>query len=558
MRAVAAHLDLPRPGQQDVATHSPSQETRRQVVMRTDGAGGAIAWVLFRLRERAGTVLAFALAFRALDVVLLGPLVAAALRLFLLRWGRASVGNLKIAAFLLSPVGLAALVAVGGVALVGLYLELAGLTRLLGDRRLAWWQGLTGPLGALPRLVRLGVRQLGVLLLLAAPFLAAIGLVYGSLWRGRDLNGLIVLKPPVFWAGAGLAAALGAAYAALAFRLVLRWLLAVPIVLFEPGTRAVEALRLSADRTEGRRATLAAAVLTWAALHALLSAAVLGLLRAGSGWVLGRVGPRLAVALPATAGLLALHALVVAALAILGTVSFAALLLALYRWADGAGIAGGREPGATAAGPRGRPGEHGDTAIVGGLAVLVGLTVATGVGLLRRLSLEDRIEITAHRAGATRGPENTVAALRRAIADRADWAEVDVQRTADDALVVTHDTDLARLGGGPRPVGRATLAEIRALDIGTPFGPEFAGERVPTLEEVLEAAGDAIRLNVELKPHGPDDEGPLTERVVAAIRRAGMVGRCRVCSQSYAALQLARRLEPGLPSATSPGRRSAT
>ena len=95
-----------------------------------------------------------------------------------------------------------ALVAVGGMTLAVLYLELAGLTRLLGDRRLAWWQGLTGPLGMLPRLVELGVRQLGVLLALAAPFLAAIGLVYGSLWRGRDLNGLIVLKPPAFWAGA--------------------------------------------------------------------------------------------------------------------------------------------------------------------------------------------------------------------------------------------------------------------------------------------------------------------------------------------------------------------
>src|SRR4051812_7067198 len=115
--------------------------------MRTDGAGGAIARAVARLRERGVTALAFALAFRALDVVLLGPLMAAALRLFLLRWGRASVGNLEIAAFLLSPAGLAALLAVGGLALAGLYLELAGLTRLLADPELAWWQGLTAPLG---------------------------------------------------------------------------------------------------------------------------------------------------------------------------------------------------------------------------------------------------------------------------------------------------------------------------------------------------------------------------------------------------------------------------
>lgn len=507
------------------------------------GVAGSVVWILGRLRRRATPVLEFALAFWVLNLILLGPLGAWILRLFLQRWGRVSVGNFEIATFFLSPNGLAALVCVGAVSLATLYLELAGLMRLLGDGRLSWWEGLTGPLGALPRLVELGVLQLAVYLLMAVPFLAIVGLVYWWLWSARDLNGLLILRPRVFWVGVVLAAVPCVVYASLAFWLFLRWLFAVPTVLHESGTRPFAALRRSTERTRGRLTVLAVALLCWIALDALLAAGVLALLRAVSGWILDRADSRLAVALPATAGLLALHALTVGALAVLGTVSFAALVLALYRWAVGDEHATDWEPGPLSAGaarPRG-------WLVLMALALLAGLSVVTGLSLVRHLSLEDRIEITAHRAGAIRGPENTVAALRVAIEDRADWAEIDVQRTADDALVVTHDSDLARLGGGPKAVRQTTLAEIQTLDAGSKFGPSFAGERVPTFEAVLAAAGQAIRLNVELKPHGADDVAPLTERVVAAVRRAGMVDRCRVCSQSYEALRTTRRLEPRLP-----------
>jgi glycerophosphoryl diester phosphodiesterase len=82
--------------------------------------------------------------------------------------------------------------------------------------------------------------------------------------------------------------------------------------------------------------------------------------------------------------------------------------------------------------------------------------------------------------------------------------------------------------------------------VGTPFGPQFAGERIPTLAEILAAAGDQIQLNVELKPHNKQDAEELTRRVVAALGEAGLVGRCRLCSQSYESLQLARQIEPRL------------
>jgi glycerophosphoryl diester phosphodiesterase len=143
-------------------------------------------------------------------------------------------------------------------------------------------------------------------------------------------------------------------------------------------------------------------------------------------------------------------------------------------------------------------------------------------------------------------PENTVAALKRAIDDRADWAEIDVQLTADKQLVVMHDIDLARVGGGKKRVDQATLTEIRALDVGTLFDPQFAGEQIPTFEEILAAAGNRIRLNIELKPHGKSDVEELTRRVVAEIQRAGIAERCRLCSQSYEGIRLGKQLEPRL------------
>jgi glycerophosphoryl diester phosphodiesterase len=179
------------------------------------------------------------------------------------------------------------------------------------------------------------------------------------------------------------------------------------------------------------------------------------------------------------------------------------------------------------------------------LAVAASLAVAISLYSLNGLELDEQMEITAHRAGATGGPENTIAALHRAIADGADWAEIDVQLTADKELVVMHDIDLARVGGGSRRVDQASLAEIQALDVGALFGPQFAGERIPTLRDLLAATGDRIRLNVELKPHGRADVAELTRRVVEEIRRSGLLPRCRICSQSYESLQLTRELAPG-------------
>ncbi|WP_129839113.1 glycerophosphodiester phosphodiesterase family protein [Streptomyces sp. RFCAC02] len=116
--------------------------------------------------------------------------------------------------------------------------------------------------------------------------------------------------------------------------------------------------------------------------------------------------------------------------------------------------------------------------------------------------------VVAHRGASGYAPENTVAAAEAADEVGTTWVETDVQRTADGELVLMHDTTLARTTDveevfpdrAPWNVADFTAAEIARLDAGSWFGDEFAGERVPTLEEFArELADNGQRLLLELK-----------------------------------------------------------
>jgi len=489
------------------------------------------------LRSHVGPIVRLALAFELLRFVILAPLGAGVLQVFLERWGRCSVGNFEILAFLLSPLGLAALLATGTIALTTVYLEVAGLALVLARRSSRVWTVFAIMGQRLFSLLELGARQFLVFLALAAPFLAAIAGVLGWLWAGDDLNGLVVLRPPVFWIGVALGGCLAAGYAAIAGYFLLRWLLALPAVLFEPDVGAAKAMRLSRQRTRGKLVAILRLVLAWLAAVVLSSTVLLGGLRLGSGWLLDHAGFSLPVVLPMTAVVLIVNTLAVTLLTIGGAASFASLLLVFYR--EFAGLSP-PSPSTARSATRASAPVFG----VGLAAAVIGIVGLACYGLVARVELNDRVEITAHRGGAAVAPENTVAAIRKAIEARADWAEIDVQRTADGAIVVLHDSDLTRVGGLRQRVSQSTLAEIKSVDVGRGFREEFRGERVPTLDEAIAAAGEKIRLNIELKPHGSDDVAPLVRAVLDSVKRAGITDRCRLCSQSYESLQLARRVEP--------------
>ena len=120
---------------------------------------------------------------------------------------------------------------------------------------------------------------------------------------------------------------------------------------------------------------------------------------------------------------------------------------------------------------------------------------------------QSSVQVIAHRGSSGAAPENTLAAVELALRQGADVVENDIQRTADGALVIVHDTTLARTTDvetvfpdrAPWDVRDFTLAEIKQLDAGSWFAPEFTGQRVPTLAEWAHAVGRHAGMLLEVK-----------------------------------------------------------
>ena len=116
--------------------------------------------------------------------------------------------------------------------------------------------------------------------------------------------------------------------------------------------------------------------------------------------------------------------------------------------------------------------------------------------------------IIGHRGSSRLAPENTLAAFRLAFAEGADGIEADFRLTGDGEIVCIHDATTRRTAGTRLTVARATLSQLRALDVGAWKGEQWRGERIPTLAEVLAILPPGKRLFIELKS-GPEILAPL-------------------------------------------------
>jgi len=133
------------------------------------------------------------------------------------------------------------------------------------------------------------------------------------------------------------------------------------------------------------------------------------------------------------------------------------------------------------------------------------------------------MQIYAHRGASAVAPENTLPAFDRAASLGAGFVELDVQRSADGALVVVHDATLSRTTDAasvfpdrsPWAVGDFPLADLCRLDAGSWFGPEFAGASIPTLPEVLELLRQRdLGLLLEAKSPGPGAAGQIADELL--------------------------------------------
>ncbi len=177
-------------------------------------------------------------------------------------------------------------------------------------------------------------------------------------------------------------------------------------------------------------------------------------------------------------------------------------------------------------------------------AGLLGIAVAIALGVLavQTVRFEDNIAIMAHRGASYDAPENTLAAIRKAIEDGADWVEIDVQETADGEVVVFHDADFMKLAGIDLKIWDATMNDIKKIDIGSWFAPEFKDQRVPTLGQVLDLCKGQVNVNIELKYYGHDQQ--LEQRVVDIVEANDMASNVVFMSLKNDAVRKMKSIRP--------------
>ena len=152
--------------------------------------------------------------------------------------------------------------------------------------------------------------------------------------------------------------------------------------------------------------------------------------------------------------------------------------------------------------------------------------------------------LIAHRGASGYAPENTLAAFRKAVAMGLSFIETDLQLSRDARFVAIHDDTVNRTTNGQGAVHELTLAELRRLDAGSWFGSSFTGERIPTLEEILDfAKRHDVVFYLELKPGGSWGG---EHALIGALRDSGEIARTVVISFDSSLVATVRRAEPTL------------
>ncbi|MEW4526281.1 glycerophosphodiester phosphodiesterase [Maioricimonas sp. JC845] len=482
------------------------------------------------------------LVFKVVTLSLLTPLISLLFHSFLAFSGRDVLADTDIALFLLHPLGWATAILAGGALIATTALEQSAMMSI----SLAAKEGRSLTVVGALRFVavraagiyRIAIRAVGWLMLYSTPFLAAGAGIYFLLLTDHDINFYLTERPPRFQLAVGLIGAILLALALLVVRCLVGWSVAVPLHLYEK-VPAADCLAKSRQRVAGHRWQIAGWLTGWFVVNALLSLIATGVIIQFGRMITPEAGANLWKLMLVLGLLVILWNAANYAGTLLASITLGVVLAGIYdRLSDKtAQIVPGRSE---AMSPWTL--QLTRTRLVATL-IVCGLTAALiGAAAIHAADIDDDVQITAHRGGATHAPENTLAAIRRAIDDGADWVEIDVQESKDGVVVVVHDSDLKKLGGGNARIWESTAEELRSVDIGRWFGPEFAGQTVPTLAEVLETCRDRIGVNIELKYYGHDVD--LERKVIALVEQYDMADQVVIMSLKMDGIRKIRQLRP--------------
>jgi len=508
------------------------------------------ASIFSRVQRNFGICLAdlliYDIFFKIVAVAILGPLASWIFNRLVSTSGALVIGNEHIVSFFLSPLGSVAFLLSGGLALAIVFAEQAGLiiiaSRSEAGLRIKFFQAAWLVTKSPGRLIELAVRQVLTAALYLAPLAVIGGVSFMVLTADHDVNYLLAAKPPSFWVGAAVLALLALGGILIIGVLYIRWIFSVPICMLA-GDKPAAAMQKSRDLVSGNFRQIAVVIWGWALLTMAAAGATALLLGVFSELILKRIGENPVIVISTVCVVLALYAFTAAVLTFIGFAVNCLLITRLY--IDISSGQGSKLKSPTADELEDRLVQPSQRKLVWGIAALaLTITLISSYFIINDIDFDHRVAVTAHRGSSRHAPENTLSAVRRAIEDGADFAEIDVQETADGVVVLLHDTDLMRIAGVDKKIWQVTYPEIKSLDAGSWFSKDFKGEHIPTLAETLELARDKIKLNIELKFNGHQKQ--LVESAVKIIEDHKFGSRCVISSLNFAGLKKVRELNPDL------------
>ncbi|KAA3606945.1 MAG: hypothetical protein D8M57_17165 [Candidatus Scalindua sp. AMX11] len=509
---------------------------------------GTFSELIREFRRGITQYLWYQIAFFTMSVIVLSP-VSSLIYTFLIKsTGQTSITNEYIISYIFSLKGGLTLSVWIIITFFLIFTEQSGIILICSKARIQKEVGIveamTSALRKIPIILILGVNLFLRFAIFSLPFLAILGITYFTLLTDYDINYYCVRRPPAFWISISIGGLSLVGHLVLMLKYLTRWIFILHLTLLE--NEPVDGVfRRSGELVQGVGMQILKILILWiVCMWAFITVTTTGYVYINS-FILGIIGSSPKIAIPIMSFLYIFDFIFSTLLILLVSPVFSIVLTQLYyrrlhtterivpEDVKSESNLGEENPSYFRLFQKLTPWVVAAMILIS--AVTLGIFLASGTHKL------DRVEVTAHRGSSTSAPENTLSAIRQAITDQSDYAEIDVQETSDGVIVVLHDSDLMRVTGEKLNIWETTFEEVRELDAGSWFSPQFAGEKIPTLEEAIEVAQDRIKLNIELKFYEHNQR--LTERVVSILRSEDFTDQCIITSMNYQELLKVKELD---------------
>ncbi|MFO7846644.1 MAG: glycerophosphodiester phosphodiesterase family protein [Balneolaceae bacterium] len=485
--------------------------------------------------------------------IIVVPLTSALIQWGFIRGDRLAVSNEEILSWIFTPTGLTYILLLGGLGIVASVTRFAGIFQIvtchMKEDPITVKQLALEILPVTPKLFRLSIFTMAVALAISSFILSGVGVIYLIFLSGQDIN-YYLEATPTEWTAALITAGIWLfATGGFVLYVLARSSVALPAFL-DCNITIRKAVKNSWDLM-GRQSVSILKILGFAvsAWFLLLLLTDLILLSATT-FAIDKVspfvsGPR---TISSIAGVYILLSQIIKS--VIGFLGFSIVSVLITKFYHEDTRLHETAPPA--------PGYHQlKSAISSGfdryyspmraaIAMIILAVSGFGIGAISINTLHDKQDTTiiAHRAGPPPAPENTIAALDRAIDQGAGVAEIDVMRTADGTVIVFHDRDMMRMARDPRRIENVQYSDIRPLVQIPDSGILPEERRITTLKEMLMHGKDRINFMIELKYYEFDPR--LSREVLEIVRNTGMKDQVSIASLQIDPINELYGMEPDL------------